>query len=330
MPLRRTARIASSVVVSALSVYFSLAIWYWLPWPDWLRRFGSLTFPLTMIVLWFVPGRWLRIRRSAVAVALAAVAIAYAMKEPVEQNWVDLHARSVSAIVDGDIATITNFTDAIHPIGEPSTPRWTTRTFDLSEIEGAELIMQPFGNLKAMEHVMLSFGFADGTHIVVSIESRRTSWEKFDPLAGFFRHDQIYPMIGTERDLFWKRLAKKPPDNMQFYPILRSPEAIRAYLERVLRFANEVDERPKFYSTIRESCMTTLINLAPESFASVHWYDIRRWLPGYSLSLFQQLGLIDDSLPPAELAQKHQLRSGIRPPWDFPNDAAWSAYIRAQ
>ena len=72
--------------------------------------------------------------------------------------------------------------------------------------------------------------------------------------------------------------------------------------------------------------MTTLINIAPESFASVKWYDLRRWIP-YSLSLFQQMGLIDDSLPPDELARKRRLRDGIRPPSDFPTDEAWSAYL---
>ena len=73
--------------------------------------------------------------------------------------------------------------------------------------------------------------------------------------------------------------------------------------------------------------MTTLINIAPESFASVKWYDLRRWIPGYSL-LFQQMGLIDDSLPPDKLARKHRLRDGIRPPSLFPTDEAWSAYLR--
>ena len=39
-------------------------------------------------------------------------------------------------------------------------------------------------------------------------------------------------------------------------------------------------------------------DIAPESFASAKWYDLRRWIHGYSLSLFQQMGLIDDSLLP--------------------------------
>jgi hypothetical protein len=99
---------------------------------------------------------------------------------------------------------------------------------------------------------------------------------------------------------------------------------------RALEFANQVKERPQFYSTIRESCMTTLIKLAPQTFAAVPWYDIRQWIPGYSLTLFQDLGLVDDSVPADELATLRKLRSGIRDPADFPDDPAWSAYLRRQ
>ena len=166
-----------------------------------------------------------------------------------------------------------------------------------------DLILQPFGDLKAMEHVMLSFRFADGRHVVVSMEARQARGAEFDPLAGFFRRDPIYPELATERDLFWERLARTPPDEIQIYPIRQSPEVVRVYFERILRFTTQVHERPKFYSTLTESCMTSFINLAPERFASVPWYDLRRWIPGYALPLFQQLGLVDDTIPADALAR---------------------------
>jgi hypothetical protein len=281
-----------------------------------------------MALLWFVPAapRW--VRRLSVLSCMAILTVGYVSKTPVEQNWVPLHERHVSAVIDGDIARVDNFRDAIHRVNEPSTPRWTQRMLDLSQLQSAELILQPFGDFRALEHVMLSFRFSDGRHVVVSMEARRTSWASFDTLAGFFRHDQINPIIGSERDLVWKRLARDPPFEMQFYPLAREPEAVRAYFERILTFANQVKERPQFYGTIRESCMTTLIRFAPQSFATVPWYDIRKWVPGYSLSLFQDLGLVDDSVPADELARLRKLRSGIRNPADFPDDPAWSAYLR--
>lgn len=176
--------------------------------------------------------------------------------------------------------------------------------------------------------MMLSFRFADGRAVVVSMEARQAAGGKFDALAGFFRHDQLYPELATERDLFWERLSRVPPDNLQIYPIRKSPEVLRIFLKRILVFSNTVAERPKFYSTLSESCMTAFINLVPESFASVPFYDLRRWIPGYSLSLFQQLGLVDDSAPAEDLARTHALRPGLRSPAEFPSEQAWSAYIR--
>ncbi len=328
--LNRAARVAASLLIVVLAVFCGLAIRYWIPWPAWLRDVGALLFPVAVLGLWFAPGRLRRARRGMGAVLLAVLLGAYWTKAPVAQNWRDLHAEEAWAVIDGDRATIHNFRDALHDPGVASTPRWTTQTFDLSTLEGMDLILQPFGDLKAMEHVMLSFRFADGRHVVVSMEARQARGAEFDPLAGFFRRDPIYPELATERDLFWERLARTPPDEIQIYPIRQSPEVVRVYFERILRFTTQVHERPKFYSTLTESCMTSFINLAPERFASVPWYDLRRWIPGYALPLFQQLGLVDDTIPADALARVSSLPTDVRPPSEFPDDASWSAYLRAQ
>lgn len=326
--LARTANIALGVLVTAASLYGALAIHYWLPWPEWLRSAGSWLFPIAILALWFAPGAWRRSRRAAALGSIALLTAAFLAKEPVERDWVDLQSRTAHAVIEGNRATIFNFRDAVHRPGEESDVRWTTATFDLSQLDGVDLIIQPFGAVKALAHVMLSFGFADGRHVVVSMEARRVKGGRFDPLAGLFRHEQLFAELATERDLLWQRLARTPPDELQIYPMHASPEAIRAYFTRLLTFVNELHERPRFYSTLRESCMTTLMNLAPDSFLPVPWHDVRRWVPGYALSLFQQLGLVDDGMPAAELRDMHRVRDGVPPPWNFPSDEVWSANLR--
>jgi hypothetical protein len=328
MVLRRGAAIALAIAVVLLSLYFALAIHYWLPWPAPVRTSGAIAFPLAVLALWFLPGRRRTARRIAAAAALIAIGTAYATKLPPEQDWVALQAEQAHASIAGDTITISNLRDAVHRPGAPSEPRWITERFDLSTLEGADLIIQPFGGVKALAHIMLSFRFADGRHVVVSMEARQAKGAAFDPVAGFFRRDQLYPELGTERDLIWERLARTPPDEVQIYPVKASPEAVRIYFRRIIDFVNESHRQPRFYSTLRESCMTTLMNLAPESFAHVPWRDIRRWIPGYSLSLFQQIGLVDGTLDADALARQARLRDGIRPPLEFATDAAWSRYIR--
>ncbi|WP_200862175.1 DUF4105 domain-containing protein [Asticcacaulis sp. YBE204] len=325
---RRILHVLATVLVVGFSLYGGLAIFYWLGWPVWLRYCGAIIFPVVVLGLWLWPKPEYLIRRGLAVGLLTILFIGYAVKTPVEQEWVPLMSRHASVAIDGDFVTITNFRDAVHRTGQPSVPVWTTESFDLSQLTGADLIIQPFGTSKATAHILLSLGFADGRHIVVSMESRQAKGRAFDAVAGFFRHDQIYPELATERDLFWERLARTPPDNLQIYPIRKRPEVLRAYLERIFAFTNNVRDTPKFYSTLDESCMTAFINLAPESFASVPFYDVRRWIPGYSLSLFQQLDLVDDSLPADELARRYSLQPNLQAPDQFSSDAAWSTYVR--
>ncbi|MEM8795412.1 MAG: DUF4105 domain-containing protein [Pseudomonadota bacterium] len=311
------------------TLFFAFAMHYWLGWPDWVRSYGSIAFAILLLGAWFAP-LWNRImRRGLCLVLLILLGTAYQAKTPVEQGWVPLHQEKVSPQITGSTATIVNFRDALHSAGKASTPRWTTAEFDLDRLVSAEVILQPFGASKATEHVLLSFRFEDGRHIAVSMEARRTSWESFDALAGFFRHDQIYPVIGTERDLLWKRLARTEPFEMKLFPLKAPPDQLRIYFRRILDFASDLKRTPEFYSTLTESCMTTLIKLAPEVFDAVPWYDYRRWVPGYSLGLFQELGLVDNSMSEEELSERHRLKRDIRAPSEFPDDASWSAYIRS-
>ena len=176
---------------------------------------------------------------------------------------------------------------------------------------------------------MTSFAFGNGDHLAVSFEARRTSWTRFDALAGFFRHDQLYAVLGTERDLFWKRLAHVPPNDLYFFDLTASPEVLRQYLKRLLAFVAQLHDRPQFYSTVSESCFTTLLRLSPGIEKAVPWYDYRRWVPGSSIGLFQELGLIDGSIPTDELINNRKLRPGIPPPWEYSDAQAWSGQLRS-
>ena len=319
-----------TIAVVILTLWSALAIHYWVPWPAGVRNVAPVAWAVLVLGLWFAPFAAKRTRRAVAGVLLVTLIAAYAVKTPAAQDWRDLHSQEASVIFDGERATILNYRDALHVSGQPSTPRWTAATFDLSQLEGLDLILQPFGDNKALEHVMLSFRFADGRHVVISMEARQAKGAEFDALAGFFRRDPLYPELATERDLFWERMSRVPPDQIQIIPIRQNPEVLRVYFKRILLFVNEVHARPKFYSTLSESCMTSFINLAPERFAAVPWYDLRRWIPGYALSLFQQQGLVDDRVSSDALAQSRRLPADVLPPTAFPDDASWSAYVRTR
>ncbi len=323
-------RIGAGVLVLLIAIFMALASYYWLGWPDWLRLTLAVVIIPVLACLWFLPGDRLWTRRAAVLFSIAVFFTAYSQKEVLPRTFVPLHERIIDANFSGDVVEIVNFRDAIHPVGAPAQPRWTTRSFNLGELAGAQLVYQPFGNSAATVHVMMTFAFQNGDQLAVSFEARRTSWDKFDALAGFFRHDQLYPVLGTERDLLWKRLAHVPPNELYFFDIEGTNDEIRAYLRRLLEFVAELHDRPQFYSTVSESCFTTLIKLSPQIQQAVPWYDLRRWVPGASVGLLQELGVIESDVSEETLMKRQKLGPGVKPPWEFENANAWSRHVRSR
>ncbi len=327
--LQNLSLIILGVFVLLLSAFASAATYYWLGWPGWLRLGGSLLILPLAAGIWFWPGQLRILRRVTVGTLLAVFFTAYALKTPYPQTFVPLHSELADVTWYGPEFEVSNFRDSVHPVGAPAKPVWTTNRYNLDDLTGAQLILQPFGSSAATVHVMTSFAFANGDHLAVSFEARRTSWDKFDALAGFFRHDQLYAVLGTERDLFWKRLAHVPPNDLYFFDLKAPPEALQGYLRNLLDFVARIHDEPQFYSTVSESCFTTLLRLAPGIDEQVPWYDYRRWVPGSSIGLFQQLGLLDNSMPAQGLIAERKLRSGVRPPWDFESAGDWSRHLRS-
>ncbi len=327
--VRRLFKFLAGLVLILLLIFVGLASYYWVGWPYGLRlSIGIVLCPL-LAGLWFVFGRRRSVRRLIVTAFICVFFAVYILKSPAPQAFVPLHAKLADVTWIGSVFEIENYRDAVYQIGAPADPVWTTHRFDLDDLTGAQFILQPFGNSLATVHVMTSFTFRNGDHLAVSFEARRTSWDNFDPLAGFFRHDQLYAVLGTERDLLWKRLSHVPPNDLYIFELTAPPVEIRAYLRRLLNFVASIHDRPQFYSTISESCFTTLLKLSPGIEKTVPWYDLRRWVPGASVGLFQELGLIDDTVSADTLIRRSKLRSGIRPPWEFNDAASWSQYIRS-
>ena len=244
--MRNLVLFIATAIVLVLSAFASTATYYWLGWPDWLRVGGAVLLLPFLLFLWFWPDNRRTWRRGCVGVLLAVFFTAYAMKTPYPQTFVPLHSKLADVSWQGSQFEITNFRDAVHPVGASAEPVWTKHRFDLEDLTGAQLILQPFGDSAATVHVMTSFAFGNGDHLAVSFEARRTSWTRFDALAGFFRHDQLYAVLGTERDLFWKRLAHVPPNDLYFFDLTAPPEILRQYLKRLLAFVAQIHDRSQF------------------------------------------------------------------------------------
>ena len=80
------------------------------------------------------------------------------------------------------------------------TPAWYDKTYDLRQLEGVDLVATYWMG-PAVAHIFLSFAFAGGDHLAVSIETRKERGEGYSTVRGFFRQYELYYVVADVRDV---------------------------------------------------------------------------------------------------------------------------------
>ena len=257
---------------------------------------------------------------------LAMALILSSMRPKMDGDWVAEQAELPVARFDGDLVTIENFRHTVYRTLEDYDVNFVERTFDLSQLETVDFLVVPFAKWRGLAHVFVSFGFADGEHLAVSVEARREEDEPYSPVGGlFFRYEVIY-VIGDERDVVAKRAVfQKHP--VHLYPMITDHASARALLESMLHKANELAERPQFYHTVTNTCTSNVLVHATRLEDRPRRYDFRLVFPGFSDGLAVETGLIEapDGL---EALRERSLINGRAARASLEDGKAWSAAVR--
>lgn len=139
------------------------------------------------------------------------------------------------------------------------TPSWYDKRFDLRKLEGVDLVavywMGP-----AIAHVFLSFAFAGGDHLAISIEARKEKSESYSTLRGFFRQYELYYAVGDERDIIGLRTNHRfdPPEEVYLYRLQAPLENGRRLFLEYMRELNRLRREPEFYNALTANCTTSI------------------------------------------------------------------------
>jgi len=209
-----------------------------------------------------------------------------------DRDWMPEQARLATAEFNGNRVTVHNIRNCRWRRADDYTVDYYDKTFDMDQLRTVDFIVIPFNEAPKLGHTMLSFGFADGEYLAVSVEIRRERGESFDPLKGFFQQYEIMYVVADERDVIQKRVICDLSD-VYLHRSAATPEQARALFRDVMQRVNQLARAPEFYDTLTNNCTTNIRRHINQIYPKGIPYDYRVLLPGLSDQLAYEKGLIE-------------------------------------
>lgn len=229
------------------------------------------------------------------------------------------------ARLDGNILTIDyvrDFTWRLENGEEQADERYETRAYHLDQVKGIDVFISHFSSFEGLAHIFLSFTFAEGDPLVLSVESRRDAGESFSPLLGLMAQYELMIVAGTERDLVGVR-GHIRHERVYRYPTVATPEIARELLLELVKDMQAIEREPRFYHTLANNCtnfVTRKVAAVTDVEFPLTWKTI---FPGYFETVLLKLGLLQFGENEAWEKEKYRLQRV--PALD---DPAFSEHVR--
>jgi hypothetical protein len=239
-----------------------------------------------------------------------------------DRDWQPDVARPATASIDGNLLTISNLRNFDYRSETDFSENWETRTYDLAELMGVDIFFSFWGPTR-ISHTMVSWEFSNGSHLAISIETRKEKGESYSALRGFFRQFELYYVVADERDVIRLRTNYRG-EQVFLYRSTFSPEQAQLLLLDYLREVNRLAEHPTWYNALTQNCTTT-IRLHAKNVKLAQSVDWRILVNGYADKLGYERGLLDTSLPFEELRKRSNITETAKA---ADQDPAFSIRIR--
>ncbi len=247
-----------------------------------------------------------------VAILATIAAIAYYAHQPSnDREWRPEVARLPQSTIEGDSLRVENLRDFRWTSETEFEERWIPATYDLRTLEQIDAIVVPFGDSDLAAHVMLSFGFADGRHLAVSIEARAETGESYSLIGGAARQLELFYLFGTEADLLGLRILHRG-DRVYAFPLDVNAAFAKELLIDLSNAAKQLNEQPRFYATLRHNCTTTLLRHVNRISDQPISFSREILFPAQLGKLLYRLDLIDTDLDWPEAQKAYRVDETIR------------------
>lgn len=224
-----------------------------------------------------------------------------------EQDWVLEYAR-LPQVERGDqgkivLRNIRNF--RYQPTRDDYVPDWYDADIDISQLKTVDVVSSYWSG-KAIAHLFLSFGFEDGRHLAVSIETRRSRDQRYSTWRGFLKHYMLTYVLADERDLIGVRTDVRK-ERVYLYPLQISSDTAQAIFLSYLQRIDQLRYHPEFYHTIFNNCTSNIMHHATAVSADIR-YSWKVLVSGYADKYIYELGLLDNSLSFEQLKKQSLIK----------------------
>lgn len=304
--LRFAAHTVFVLLVFAGAAWAATAMWVQLAGPALGLGWGLLALTTGFALV----GHFRRRRLGWTVLALSALVTAgwYQSIRPSDtRDWALDVSRGVKARLEGETVHLSDIRDFAWQTAAKAEPRWISRSYRLDQLETVDMLTSVWDS-PDIAHLLVSFGFAGGEHIVFSVEIRRESHEAFNELGGFFRQFELVLIGATEGDIVKLRTNHRG-EEVSLYPVHLSPEQRRTMFLSYIGLARQLEAQPAFYNTLTANCTTVVYSLA-KSLKSDMPLDTRLVFSGKLPEYLADLGVMGEG--PMTAARKSAARISPR------------------
>jgi hypothetical protein len=292
--VRTILRVGIAIALLALVAWWSLALRFRLPVPAGVATAVAIVYAVAALALLV----WVRpFHRAALAVLASFVVLALwwsTIRPSNERDWAPEYANTSYGELDGDRLVLHNVRNFDYRTETDFTPRWETRTYDLSRITELGLFMSYWGS-PWIAHTILSWRFAEGSPLAISIETRRERTESYSAVRGFFREYEIFYVAADERDLVRLRTNYRG-EHVYLYRMRTDPGRARALLLDYLKSMNALHTEPAWYNALTDNC-TTSIRTHVKDVGGASALDWRLLANGHADEMMYERQALDTALP---------------------------------
>ena len=218
------------------------------------------------------------------------------------KDWQADVARIPQGEINGEILTLHNVRNFAYRTREDYAPHWETRRYDLSQLCSLDLFISYWG-LRHIAHTILSWGFENGDHLAISIETRKTRDQSYSSIKGFFKQFNLVYVAADEQDLIQLRTNVRR-EEVYLYPLLNvPPQRARTLLESYVRHMNKLVHQAEFYHALIMNCTSGITSHMKIIDPDVSFTDWRLLANGHIDEMLYEHALIRTDRPFAEIRQ---------------------------